>query len=351
MELLTEKNDIWETLKSEKLPIVLYGMGNGADKILKICENLGITVSEVFASDEFVRGHFYKQYKVKKYSEICSDYDDFVILVAFATSIPEVIQRIERYSKEHKLYIPDVPVCGDDFFNLDFYKNNKEYFIKAYELLSDEASKKLFRDALNYKISGKLEYLHNNSFENLENLKLLNLSDNESYVDIGAYTGDTVKEFIQFTNGKYNKIFAFEPDRKNFKKLEQNTSDLPRVKIFPFGTSNKNENVVFSQTGSRASSISKTGNILTTLVSLDEELKGETISYVKIDSEGYEMKTLFGIQNIIKEQKPKLNVAIYHRNEDIFALLLYIHSLNPDYKFYIRRIPYLPLWDMNLYCV
>ena len=36
------KQDIWQYLKTDKKPIVLYGMGNGADKIIKVLEVGGV---------------------------------------------------------------------------------------------------------------------------------------------------------------------------------------------------------------------------------------------------------------------------------------------------------------------
>lgn len=46
---------LWDYLKGAKKPIVLYGMGNGADKIIKVLEDRGIEYKGVFATDGFVR--------------------------------------------------------------------------------------------------------------------------------------------------------------------------------------------------------------------------------------------------------------------------------------------------------
>ena len=48
--------DLWRYLKiasDQNRPILLYGMGNGADKILAVCEKYEITVRDCFASDGF----------------------------------------------------------------------------------------------------------------------------------------------------------------------------------------------------------------------------------------------------------------------------------------------------------
>lgn len=46
--------DLWIRLKSESRPVLLYGIGNGADKIFDTCSNYGIEILGVFASDGFV---------------------------------------------------------------------------------------------------------------------------------------------------------------------------------------------------------------------------------------------------------------------------------------------------------
>jgi hypothetical protein len=83
----------------------------------------------------------------------------------------------------------------------------------------------------------------------------------------------------------------------------------------------------------------------------DTILCGKKITYAKLDVEGAEKETFEGMENTIKLFKPKLNVAAYHRSEDIFSLILQLYKINPDYKFYLRHHPYIPHWDTNLYCV
>ena len=73
-------------------------------------------------------------------------------------------------------------------------------------------------------------------------------------------------------------------------------------------------------------------------------------TYIKADIEGMEHNMLCASKNTLST-KPKLNIAAYHTNSDFFTLILKIHSLNPDYKFHLRKHPYIPCWDLNIYCV
>ena len=83
IEKIHEKN-VWDSLKETDLPIVIYGMGNGADMIIENLQSIGADFADIFASDEFVRGHSFHGKRVLKYSEVQEKYSDFVIVMAFA---------------------------------------------------------------------------------------------------------------------------------------------------------------------------------------------------------------------------------------------------------------------------
>ena len=59
IEKIKEQN-VWDILKNDNKPVVLYGMGLGAEKIMDTLAQYGIEVSDLFASDEFMRGHSFR---------------------------------------------------------------------------------------------------------------------------------------------------------------------------------------------------------------------------------------------------------------------------------------------------
>ena len=94
MKWKTITETVWDRLKKENRPIVLYGMGDGADKILKVFESYGIKASGVFASDEFVRGHDFAGFPVRTLAQTIEVFgENIVIVISFA-------------SKSHSLSIP-----------------------------------------------------------------------------------------------------------------------------------------------------------------------------------------------------------------------------------------------------
>lgn len=347
LDFMNEKTSSWEKLKGSGLPVVVYGMGNGADKVIDELGRLEIPVMGVTASDDFVRGQSFRGFKVKKLSEFEGD---FIIAVAFASSIPDVMNHIYSLCEKHRVLVPCVPVFGDEIFNREFVELNADKIKAAYELFEDE-SKNIFAGCVDFMFGGELDKLKEITTEKNEVFdNILKLGNNESFLDLGAYRGDTVEEFLRYCGNEYESIVALEPDRRTFKKLTEYLKNIPESESYQKAVYSESKKLVFSSKAGRQSTISDKGEEIET-VTIDELCRDKNITYIKMDVEGVEYEALSGAVNTLKSQKPKLNIALYHRSKDIFELPLKIAEINPDYKFYLRRHPYIPCWDMNLYCV
>lgn len=348
LEKIKEQN-VWNTLKNDNKPVVLYGMGLGAEKIMDTLAVYGVEIADIFASDEFVRGHTFRGYKVLKYSEVCNKYKDFNVVLCFASHLDEVIDKIVKINSEHTVFAPDVPVAGGGLFSREFVEDNEDKFDFVYEHLADDESKRVYLDILNFKISGKIEYLLN-SFVDKNDVysEILQLSDNETILDLGAYDGDTIREFCTYTNGRYNKIIALEPDEKNFKKLCKNTEGMQNVTPLNMGAWDKEDTLIFSKKAGRNSKLSAEGvpAQVTDIDSLDVDA-----TFIKMDIEGAELKALDGAKKTITRCKPKLYVCAYHRNEDLFALPMKILDICNEYSIFFRHSKYIPSWESNFYCI
>ena len=349
LELLNE-TPLWNYLSETEKPIVLYGMGDGADMIISILEEKGIAYSEIFASDEFVRGHFFHGKKVLKLSEVEEKYSDFIILMTFAVHDRPTLDKIKAMSEKYEFYSPCVSIIGKEYFTEAFLLEHEEEFRKAYELLADEKSKETFLNVLRYKLSGKVKYLYECEYEKEKLYEdILHLNNDEVILDLGAYDGDTIREFLGITKGEYKKIIAFEPDSKNFKKLTRKTENLTDIDLYNLGAWDKEETLYFQKKAARGSRTEKDG-IPVEFRSVDGTVT-DKITFLKMDIEGAELKALCGAEKTIRENLPKLYVCAYHRDEDMYALPLKINELSPDYKIYYRHHPYVPAWESNFYAV
>ena len=159
LSFITEKQSCWDRLKNEQRPIFIYGMGDGALKIMSVFKQKEIAVAGIFASDDFVRGHSFEGYHVHKLSEIEELVDDFVVVLAFAAGYQEIVDKIHSIAAQHTLYVPDVPVVGQGIFTYEYCLENAEKLQKVYNSLADDYSRKVYANIINFKISGKIEYL------------------------------------------------------------------------------------------------------------------------------------------------------------------------------------------------
>lgn len=351
--LITETKSCWERLSQEKRPIFIYGMGDGAVKIMSAFRQYGIPIAGIFASDEFVRGHSFAGFKVHKLSEIEEMIDDFVIVLAFAAGYPELIQYIRQLSHRHTLYAPDVPVIGSGLFTYRYFLEHLQEFNAVYRMLADAESRRVYVNIIQYKISGNIRYLETISSEPEQIFRtILRPSRNEIFVDLGAYNGDTIRELLSYTNQKYYSIHAVEPDKKNFKKLTNYIEEnhLKQIKAHQCACWCKDTELPFSSKSGRQSALAPDGETIQA-ISVDGLMNGKPLTMLKMDVEGFEREALWGAAKSIQQYAPKLSVSIYHRNQDIFELPLLVRKLNPDYQFYIRQREYIPAWDLNLYAV
>lgn len=349
-ELLKEQSS-WEKLTHTDKPIVLYGTGNGADMILDELDRLGVKISAVTASEGFVRKRNFRSFEVRPLSNIEKDYEDFIIILGFATCIDEVMTNIKALSKKHKIIMPVVPVFGNTIMNREYVEKNSDILEHARSLLFDDESKRVFDSMVWFQFTGELSYLFEAESNRKDALrKILELTDKEDMLDLGAYRGDTIKELIDLTGG-YASVTALEPDRKTFEKLRDFAKNLDNITLYPYAVWSEKKELTFSGGGGRQSTLTDRGRYTVTATDIDSLTSDKTITYVKADVEGVEEKMLKGMKNLLNTQKPKLSIACYHRTEDLCTLIPLLHSINPRYKIHLRHHPYIPFWDTNLYCI
>lgn len=346
---LLKTESSWEFLKSTTLPIVIYGTGNGADRVFYELENLEIKVFGVCASDGFVRNRTFHGFQVKSISQFENELDDFVIVLCFASPLTEVMDNIKSLSRRHKIIMPSVPVYGDNIFNKEFLEKNISKIENAYSLLCDEQSKKVFENIIHFQITGDLDYCFNCETDKPEAFDILNLGENESFLDLGAYRGDTIEEFLQYAKS-YEKIVALEPDKRTFKKLQINCENIVNCITLNNAVWSQNFILNFDGNKGRGASANKNGEEKQALCVDYIFEKYGAFSYINIDIEGAENKMLDGARNAL-QYKPKLCMAIYHRSEDIFLLINKLNQINPHYKIYLRHHPHISFWDTNIYCI
>jgi len=356
--MIDVNRDLWTYLKEQTSlgrPVVLYGTGNGADKIIKQLELRGIMISGVFASPGFVRSRDFAGFKVTSFEEALSSFgSDMIILMCFGSSRPEVLEYVRYLRSKCEFYAPDVPVYGTNLFDLAFYRENLESIDKVRSLLEDPLSVKTFDDTILYKLTGDVSYLEDCEVSQAEADGVLDFKAiHGAYIDLGAYNGDTLKQYTSLFPG-ITETVAVEPDPASFRKLKRNTAGIAsEIKTTYVNAMiyEKSGTAFTDKNAGRGVHIKSAGDTEVATCTIDELCSGKSPAFIKFDVEGAEAAALRGGEETIKKFTPAMCVACYHRSEDIFALALQVKDINPRYRIYLRHTPSVPCWDTSFYFV
>lgn len=240
-----------------------------------------------------------------------------------------------------ELYIGMAEVLPDQYWlgTPMLYKSHVKELAKVFGLLKDQISRDLFLSLLRFRITGDPKYSPiPQSDEIYFPDNILKSNGIQHFIDCGAFTGDTLTS-LKAKYGTVRSIRAFEPDQENFKKLKsinQKNSFSKDTRLYPYAVWSSEAQKRFSSESSASSSIDKSGERNIQCVSIDNILRDYTPTYLKMDVEGSELEALKGAENKIISAKPFLAISLYHTPEHLWQIPLYIKSIEPSYKFYIR---------------
>lgn len=211
---------------------------------------------------------------------------------------------------------------------------------KTFEILSDEESKKTLLNICQFRLGLSDDYAsfrhEDQQYFNSITLPQFDQSSSScTYVDCGAYNGDT---FIEAESKlPLNCAYLFEPDSDNFKQLVSAVRESSVTPIcLPLAVSDHYQIMSFSG-GGEGGTISADGSVHIAAVSLDELLPNSTVDFIKFDVEGAETLAVMGAKRLIQRSRPILVLSLYHRPADLWEIPALIASCCPDYKFYIRQ--------------
>lgn len=286
------------------------------------------------------------------------------ITYVYPNAILALMNEIERYNADFTR----------KFHELNTYElieQNRDGIEQVRRLLADEKSIVVY-DAIVNKTKYNLDDytdIADDLYEHYFSDGIFHYSDSEVLVDGGAFLGeDTVRLARLIGKNKVKRSYCFEPDVANYRRCiknlqeffnENNGEDLPNCYkgesfvVYKSGLLDVNSNVGFISYGTHNSVFAYLRNASASenipAVRLDDVVDpDDKITLIKMDIEGAEVPALRGMEQIIKRDKPKLAICIYHMIEDLWIIPLYIHSLVPEYKLYVRHHT-TKFWDSVLY--
>lgn len=215
----------------------------------------------------------------------------------------------------------------------------------CFDVLADDAS----RDVLFAKLNGFLDfepgfarskyYVDICRGDQYFQDDLIHFDEDSVLVDCGAYTGDTLADFLR-RGYPFRKYIAYELSRRNYDVLQENMRNVrgggtDKLVAYNCGVGERNEQICYDDVIS-ASSVSSVG-IPGKIVCMSDHLRDEPVSFIKMDIEGAEMGALKGAAELIRRRRPDLAICTYHSISDLYEIPLYIHSIVPEYRLYLRH--------------
>jgi len=334
---------IIETIRQSKLPVVLYGATvDVADQIVKKLLANDILINLVAFDEE-------SPLMTKSTQLLCETetialdhvdkrYNAYHVILGFVKGYAQ-LDRISQKFKHAKSIAYLSEIFDMEYISPSFIADNKDFFKNFYEQLSDQHSKDSFVAYVLSKTHQDMKYLPP-IFEKIQYFPkgFFELSKDESYFDCGAFTGDTIADFLKSTGGSYRHIWAAEPDKSNYKQLLSyiNKENLVNIDVINKGVYSSAKKLPFIENGSMLSMISEDTDNYIEVDTIDHIVDGNEVTYIKMDVEGAELEALKGAEKTIRQYKPMLGISIYHKQQDLIDIPEYIKSLVPEYKFYFR---------------
>jgi FkbM family methyltransferase len=331
--------------------VCVFGIGAISYPIISSIRNFtDIKIDFLSDNDQTKWGKtFHNDLKCISPKELEKYKDDIAILIT-TQHYKKIYQQLLEKGFKKIFAVTEYRLLNDVYFknkkNLLMIKDN---VLKVTDILEDERSKEimstLIKNWFDFDVDkvGYEEIFTNDQYYPAD---IIHLNGREAFVDVGAYNGDTVFDFLKRTNNTFDSIFAFELDKKNFTEMESTVAKLEtpikkKIKLYNFGLLDEEKSVYYETGGSGMQStfinVINAANDCGKTVRLTDVLENEKVTFIKMDIEGSEVKALLGAEEIIKKQKPKLAICVYHKPEHLWEVPLYIKKIVPEYKIFIRH--------------
>lgn len=208
---------------------------------------------------------------------------------------------IENCISYNDLVLDDI--MGSDK-ELNDYTASKAELFTVFDLFADDLSREIYTNIFCLRVAPDLA---NTTYEAMCTLPqyfpqdIIQLTQDEYFLDCGAYIGDTLEIFSNLTDAKLKKYYAFELDENNFAELlkkgeliQANSESGAKVICYPYGVWKEDTMISYGTMASADSySVYNSREVKTArMVKLDSLLRHEKVSFIKMDIEGSELEAL-----------------------------------------------------------
>ncbi len=231
-----------------------------------------------------------------------------------------------------------------------------ERVIAGAEIWADEASRSAYLEQLRWLMTLDSDSLmpRLDLNELYFDHKLIELSNQEVFVDCGAFDGDSFSRFQERTSGAFDSAHLIEPDPDNFRNLARwhstlSVNEQASISLQNCALGSEEGLARFTARGNASSSLDPDGGIVVQVSRLDSLVPASKVTFVKVDVEGGEIEVLKGASAILDEGRSTWAVMSYHRPEHLWEIPLELAKYGRR-DLYLRRYAE-DSWERCIYAV
>lgn len=331
--------------------VCIFGLGAISYPIIAAMKKISdIKINFLSDNDPSKWGKYYHENLLCISPKELEKYGNDVTILVTTQYYRDICAQLRSQGFSKILVTPEYRLLNNSYFkdgnNLEIVRNGA---LCLFDILADEWSKEILKTLIINWFDFNIDEIgYRNIFSNDQYYpeEIIKLNGSEAFVDAGAYNGDSLTEFIKKTNGEFESAFAFEVDKQNFLEMKDNIDQIhasfrKKISLFNYGLLDKEMQISYETGGSGKQStyINIIGEARETAkaVRMSDILKNKRVTFIKMDIEGSEMRALHGAEETIKNQKPKLAICVYHSPQQLWEIPLYLKSLVPEYKIYLRH--------------
>ena len=325
--------------------IAVIGAAEEGIRLVELCGNHGIEVAAIGDDDPTKQGLNIGPTTVAAVDSLTS-IDRHTPVIIASHRVLKAAERLRLMGFRHVAPFALLEVLDPAAFPPHmFYERwleelfaSRDRYVALLGLLADEMSRCVLDALLGFRLTLDAEVLSPIIEWDLYGPSdLLTYSEDEVYVDGGSYDGDTIRLFIGRVHGKFSRVLAFEPDVRTFRRLAANFAGDRRVEAINAGLHRRRATLRFHNAATRGSILIEEGAAEVPVVGLDEILRDDRVTFIKMNIEGAELEALRGAERAIKRWAPKLAISAYHRPSHLWQVPELVHNLRPDYRLYLRQ--------------
>lgn len=316
----------YDTQGSKKLTLILVDYCDDENEYVKkfsrFAEILPLKALTVSHTRPFL---LFARYDIEFWKEFC---------------IIPLLRILEKYNLRKDLYIDIVstPALFKKNPVKNFISSNIDIITEIYYNLNDQDSKDIYLGIVKGVESGFAGYPTLSNYWQYFHPKV-QAQPGDTVVEGGIFDGATTLKFAKHV-GENGLVIAFEPEPNYYANCKDIFSDHTNIIIENLGLWSGKTTLNISTEGQK-SSVTQAKYTdcqqICSLIDLDSYLSSysKKCDLIKLDIEGSERQCLLGSLTSLKKFNPKLQISIYHSDEDILMLPSLLMDKCSGYDFWI----------------